>query len=120
MSICDSISRTIQGQSTLLCKAAKLCIALYFKGFTLSPLCYPVRTTVRELLSHSDNDPIQQTTLCGAVQAGGGSARRLAVTQPLTNNIIRLNDFFRMNVEAEAMGGGATMQGKQTKMLRPT
>ena len=29
MSICDSIARTIQGESTRLCKAAKLCIALY-------------------------------------------------------------------------------------------
>ena len=46
-----------------------------------------------------------EIALCGAVQAGGWSTRRLAVTQPLTNNIIVLNDFFRMNMEAETMGG---------------
>ena len=34
MSICDSIAWTIQGQSTLLCKAAQLCIAFYSKAST--------------------------------------------------------------------------------------
>ena len=34
MSICDSIARTIQGQSTLLCKAAQLCMAFYCKAST--------------------------------------------------------------------------------------
>jgi len=36
----------------------ELCIALYLKDSTLSPFCYPVRASVRALLSHSDNDPI--------------------------------------------------------------
>src|SRR6266567_9178222 len=37
--------------------------------------------TVRALLTHSDNDPLQQIAFCGAVQVGGESARAFGVTQ---------------------------------------
>src|SRR5438128_12629792 len=40
---------------------------LYLEALTRSPLCYAGRKTVRELLTHHDSDPLQQTSLCGAV-----------------------------------------------------
>src|SRR5262245_34498851 len=42
---------------------------------------------VRGLLSHNDNDPLQQIKLCGAVLVGGGSARAIGVTTWHTGSI---------------------------------
>src|SRR5437588_8574587 len=63
---------------------------LYLEALTRSPLCYAGRKTVRELLTHHDSDPLQQISICGAVQAGGGSARGFCLTRPPTHSILTL------------------------------
>jgi hypothetical protein len=58
MSICDSISRTMQEPSILLRKVDRCSKGLYLEGFVLSPLRSTERHTVRALLTHSDYDPV--------------------------------------------------------------
>ncbi len=58
MLIYDSISRTMQEPSILLCKVVRCSKVLHLEDFTLSTLRYVVRNTVRELLTHSDYDPL--------------------------------------------------------------
>src|SRR6266511_1393554 len=42
---------------------------------------------VRGLLSHNDNDPLQEVLLCGSVSGWGGSERLFFLTQPQTSSI---------------------------------
>ena len=42
---------------------------------------------VRDMLSHSDGDPLHVVRLCAAVLVGGGSDRRFGLTLAQTDNI---------------------------------
>jgi len=52
----------------------------HLEALTQSPLCYAGRKTVRELLTHHDNDPLQEIGFCGAVVLEGGDERDFCVT----------------------------------------
>src|SRR5207249_11655212 len=44
---------------------------LYLEALTQSPLCYAGRKTVRELLTHHDNDPLHNAMICQQVTLSG-------------------------------------------------
>src|SRR5262245_48275283 len=52
---------------------------------------------VRGLLSHNDNDPLQETILCGAVLVGGASDSHFCVTRPRTHSILVYNSCYGMS-----------------------
>src|SRR6266478_9151278 len=53
--------------------------------------------TVRALLTHSDNDPLQQITLCGAVQQPHGKNGVIPLTQGATHRMITEKGILRMS-----------------------
>jgi hypothetical protein len=55
-------------------------------------------SVVCELLSHYNNDPLQEKTLCAPVQAGSGFVRGFYLTRPLTHSILTLMSSSYMSV----------------------
>ena len=74
---------------------------MYHLAFDLNNI---PRLTVRELLSYSDNDPLQEIALCGAVLLGGGAHHGLCVTRSLTHSILAFLSCYPMSGQTAAIG----------------